>query len=417
MTTRIAVTLAAVLAVAQPIHAQMAAPVPAEPIQEVPGPTPMPPPDEGAPLLGPINCADPCEAQWWTSADYLAAWTRGLHLPPLVTTSPAGTAQTAAGVLGQPGTRVLYGDSTVDQDLRWGFRLGFGGWLDPQRTFGIDTDFFMLESRNKPFFASSPGTDIIARPFTDATTRTQTSQLISFPGVSSGGVAASARSNNFYGIHIDGQELLVSGNHYCFIPLIGYRFLQFSDRLSVDTNIVSAGAGGVVPGTQILTSDRFSTRNTFHAGEFGIKAEFFSNRWSLELAPRVAVGQVRRSISINGNTQVTVPGAGPAVTEVGGMLALSPNSGVHISNDWVVSPEVAVNLGWMVNSHLRVRLNYSYLDLNHVAFAPNQATLNLNPNLFPPPRTTGTTPAEPAFRLHKSDIWIQSLGAGLEYRY
>lgn len=43
----------------------------------------------------------------WVHAEYLLWWQSGMNLPLLVTTSPAGTARAAAGVL--PGATVLYG--------------------------------------------------------------------------------------------------------------------------------------------------------------------------------------------------------------------------------------------------------------------------------------------------------------------
>ena len=45
-----------------------------------------------------------CPDRWWASADYLMWWVQGNQLPALVTTGPG------AGVLGQPGTSVLFGD-------------------------------------------------------------------------------------------------------------------------------------------------------------------------------------------------------------------------------------------------------------------------------------------------------------------
>jgi hypothetical protein len=49
----------------------------------------------------PLRTPDPA-GQFWAEIDYLG-WT----VPPLVTTSPAGTPLAQAGVLGAPGTSVL----------------------------------------------------------------------------------------------------------------------------------------------------------------------------------------------------------------------------------------------------------------------------------------------------------------------
>ena len=66
----------------------------------------------------------------WVALDYLFWWTRGMSLPPLVTTSPAGTPLPDAGVLGEPATTVLFGDEQVSDELRSGFRFETGIWLD-----------------------------------------------------------------------------------------------------------------------------------------------------------------------------------------------------------------------------------------------------------------------------------------------
>src|SRR5437588_12407155 len=51
----------------------------------------------------------------WFTADYLHGWMQPAHLPPLVTTSPQGTARTSAGVLGLPTTSLLF-DCHVNDD-------------------------------------------------------------------------------------------------------------------------------------------------------------------------------------------------------------------------------------------------------------------------------------------------------------
>ena len=70
-------------------------------------------------------------------------WVRSAGVPPLVTTSPPGTAQVSAGVLGANST-VVFGQENLGGDMRSGFRLEAGGWLDAERTFGMEAGFFML---------------------------------------------------------------------------------------------------------------------------------------------------------------------------------------------------------------------------------------------------------------------------------
>jgi hypothetical protein len=417
MTTRIAVTLLAALALAQQIHAQA---TPPEPPIDLGAPTapgkPLPAETDGAPVTDGTAPAGCPHDHFWVTADYLVGWTRGDHLPPLVTTSPPGTAQAAAGVLGPSTTAVLFGNSNVDADLRSGFRIGAGGWLDAERTRSIDGGFFMLESRAQLFFASSQGNPILARPFTDATTNTPTSQLIAFPGVGTGSVTASARANDLYGAHVDFQEVMVACAGYRVEALVGFSLLQFTDRLAMETDIVSAGAVGVVPGTIIRTQDRFNTLNSFQGADFGIRAGFSRDRWTADLLVKGAIGYNNRKIGIAGDTMVTVPGVATPSTSTGGFLALSSNSGVFHPGEWTAVPELGLDLGWKITDSLQLRVGYSLLYWFNVARAADQASLLINPNLFPPPQA-GATPPNPAFALVKSDMWIQSLRVGFDLRF
>jgi hypothetical protein len=425
MTTRITVALVAVLGLVIQAHAQKPAPVPAQPDNG----TPPAQPDNGTPPVQPLpvdkvpavspepHVPEGCSSEpYWVSADLLLAWVRSVSLPPLVTTSPPGTPRTAAGVLGQPGTRVLFGNRNANGDLGLGFQLGGGAWLDEARTFGVDAGFLMRESRDTLFFASSPGTPILARPFFDVTTGLQSSQLIAFPGVSSGSVAVSARADNLYGVHVDFQEVFLECNNYRIASILGYHFLQFNDGLGVQQTLTTAPGSVFVTGTQIQTQDRFAGENDFHGLDLGLRADFVRDTLSLGLLAKVAVGMTSRSVVINGNTRILVPGTAP-LTFPGGFLALVSNIGRHKSTDWDVLPELGLTAGWEVTHNVRLRLGYSVLFWPEVARAADQVSLRINPNQFPPPQITANPTTPPVFELHRSNFWVQSLTLGLEYRF
>ena len=63
-----------------------------------------------------------------------------------MTTSPAGTAQLNAGVLGGP-TTTLFGGDVVNDDIRSGFRVGAGYWFNAERTIGIEAGFLLWRVR------------------------------------------------------------------------------------------------------------------------------------------------------------------------------------------------------------------------------------------------------------------------------
>ena len=79
----------------------------------------------------------------WVQARVSLLVAAGKPLPPLVTTSPAGTPQAEAGVLGEPNTQVLFGGNRVDDEARSGFRTSLGvrlghwfdAWMDSELQF------------------------------------------------------------------------------------------------------------------------------------------------------------------------------------------------------------------------------------------------------------------------------------------
>src|SRR5258707_8975961 len=114
----------------------------------------------GVAVLAAMACCDPAAAadlplkarppapadagQFWAEMEYLAWSVKGDRLSPLVTTSPAGTPQLQAGILGSPGTTVLFGDSSVNGGLRSGGGLRARYMVDPQQRCRTPASVFSL---------------------------------------------------------------------------------------------------------------------------------------------------------------------------------------------------------------------------------------------------------------------------------
>ena len=366
----------------------------------------------------PMSVEDPVSAErWWFSTDYLLAWIRGSLLQPLVTTSPPGTPVTSAGVLGKKGTSTVLGNGDFNNDVRSGFKVGAGGWFDADRTLGVDLGFFVLESQNTLFFASSNGNTILARPFFNTLKTAQDSQVVAFPGVASGSIGASLRSNNLYSGHVDFQEIFLNDSWFRLISIVGYRYLRFDERLLVFQDVTSLGKGGIAAGTTIQTTDNFTVHNNLNAFDLGLRTEFLGERWSLDLLFKMAVGRLEREVTIAGQTLTTAPGDTKPTGNPGGFLALESNSGRNSFGEWIVVPELGVNLGYNLTSRLRLHLGYDVLFWSNVARASDQVSLLINPNLFPPPKTSNLVPFTPQFSLVRSDMWVQAINLGLEFRY
>jgi hypothetical protein len=399
--------------------------------QAPPGTPTLPPAASGVPALPPPaaadgpavpfhsfcageGCADP-GPRFWVTADYLLSWIQSNRLPPLVTTSPAGTPQAAAGVLGMSTTTTLFGDSRVNGDARSGIRLGAGFLIDPSWPLGVEAGAMMLESQATGFSAASDGTRILARPFTDATTGLPTSVLIAFPGSSSGSVNVLVRSGNFYEAHLDLTETAIDKGWFRLQSILGYRFYRYDEGLHIGQTINPIGAA-FVPGTQLSAVDDFVAKNEFHGCDLGFRAQFPWQSVTMDLLGKVAVGNLHRVVSINGSTVTTVPGNAP-VTQQGGVLALSSNIGTFSKNDFTIFPELGINLSWQVRPNLRLRGGYSALILTDAVRAAGQVDTTLNPNLFPSAVPGQAGANRPAFILNRQDVIIHNLSAGLEFRF
>src|SRR4051812_3684532 len=106
---------------------------------------------------------DCCFSRTTARVEYLLWFGRGQNIPALVTTSPPGTPQAEAGVLGLPTTTTLFGDQAIHQNLRSGARITLNHLLDDCATT-VGGRFWALENAQTNFLRFSDGDPILARP-------------------------------------------------------------------------------------------------------------------------------------------------------------------------------------------------------------------------------------------------------------
>lgn len=381
----------------------------------------------------------------WVRADYLLWSTEGMNVPPLVTTSPTGTPRSMAGVLGEEGTSVLFGDSTIFEDSRSGGRIRGGIWWDPCHIFGMEGEYLALEDATETFSASSAGDPILARPFFDPLAGQETAELVAFPGLISGQVDVEAMTqfnsagfrlrlnaanqtfcepcgggvcdnnflaNEFRSSGLPGTDHDFNQSSYRLDLLGGYRYLRLDDHLQITERLDSLDT--TTPGTFDI-SDSFDTENRFNGGEIGLLFEVQRRRWSIELLTKIALGTTQQVVTINGQT--TSDEGGDVVTEPGGLLAQRTNMGTFEANQFSVVPELGVTLGYQLTQHTRLTVGYTLIYWSGVARAGDQIDLDVNPNLLPPETVPFTGPARPEFNLVESDFWAQGLNAGVDIRW
>jgi hypothetical protein len=420
--------------------------LPGVPVSKAVAGTPALPPAGTPPGCGPqlsacTCCAAPacpdtvCSAdatggdgdRFYVRAEYLLWDIRDSRLPPIVTTSPPA----AAGVLGAPGTVVLFGGGDVDNKLRSGGRFTAGYWFDPCQTCGLEGSFFFLGKRSVSFDASSDTTPVIARPFINVLQGQESVELTALPGVATGSLHVDL-SSRLWGAEANVRHLLCCGCGYRFDLLAGFRYLQLDEDLQISEDLLTAPDFGMgTPGaerfanTRFQVFDRFQTRNQFYGGQLGATAELRRGRWSLDVTGKVALGSTHQVVNITGSEFLTFPGSATPQAFQGGLLALSSNIGSFSRDRFSVVPEVGVTVGYNVTEQLRVFAGYNFLYWTNVVRPGDQIDRTLDARRIPnfcvisprecPPGTVN--PARPLFQFHDTNFWAQGLTAGMEYRY
>ncbi|MCO6457968.1 MAG: BBP7 family outer membrane beta-barrel protein [Pirellulaceae bacterium] len=375
----------------------------------------------GGPTCGGCTSCQPCGLpcipicdRLWVRGEYLLWWTSGNPLPPLVTTSPNNTGRDAAGVLGQPGTQILFGSDDLDSGSRSGGRITLGYWLDPCHCWGLEVDYLGLEDESADFVAQSGGLPILARPFFNVQDNQQDAELVAFPNVLSGRVAA-AGSGQFESLEILARRMLYQDCCARMDLLVGYRWARLDDQLRVVENLTTLGTStGIEPGTTIDLFDQFNTKNDFHGAVLGVSGQWRRNNLTLELLMKLGLGNTRSQVLIDGGTTSVTP-SGMTATHSGGLLAQDTNIGVYENNEFAVLPELGVKLHYDFCCRWRASIGYNFLYWSSVMRSGEQIDFGVNVSQLPPGPLTGSP--QPRYLGTTSDFWAQGLSFGLEYRF
>lgn len=376
----------------------------------------------------------------WASASVLLWGIRPGRTPPLVTN---GTT-TSLGAIG-PGTSVIAGGNQ-NYNLREGALFTVGTWLDEGRTKGIEGSYFFLGGPSDTFSASSsgaPGTSVLARPFINAITGLEDSQIIGFPGVTGGNVYVSSTSQ-FQGAQINGlcnlccssvcdsccstgcsqtgygQPGYFNQTGYRLDMIGGFQYLNLNENLVITENItvLPTAPPPFVPGSTIMVTDNFRTSNNFYGGQIGARGEWYRGAWFVNATGQVALGSTHQVVQINGSTVFTDPG-GPAVTQPGGLLALPTNSGTFSRDRFSVVPTVGLNVGRQITKNVRVYVGYTLIYWSNVVRPGDQIDPVVNPTQLPTAAGPGTLvgPARPAFAFRETDFWAQGVNLGMAVNF
>jgi hypothetical protein len=364
----------------------------------------------------------PAPYRLWASGEYLLYWVKSGKLPaPLVSSG----APPSTGILGQPGTTVLFG-TDLDYSTHSGGRLNVGGWLDEGGHVGVETTLFMLEGRRTGLTAGSDatGAPLLGLPVVNALTGQEAVSLAAFPGALAGTIVLNS-SEQFYGGEANLLGSLFRSQWFVADMLVGFRYVGLDEDVSVAsaTTVLPGGLAAflgkpVTAPNSLAISDRFETRNDFYGGQIGAHTQFRWNRLFVDFEGKLAVGNAHEVVKVFGST--TMASAGGMTTVPGGILAVATNSGLQSHDEFTFIPEGSVKVGVNITDYFTAFVSYTYLYWFDVARPGDQIDRVVNPNLVPSNLSfgAGSGPLRPAASgVQRVDFWAQGIGFGLELRY
>ena len=360
---------------------------------------------------------------FWVSGEYVAAFFRPMRLDsPLVTIG--SVADPRQGVLGQPGTGVLYGQEQVTSGLTSGARIEAGAFLDQENRFSLECIGIIFAPNTQTFrTASDPaGNPVLARPVFGTDLGRETSFLTASPNVFAGSINIQTTSQ-MGGVEFNGRWHGYSGERLHFDGLVGFRYLRLAERLQINES--HSGLNGVpilfngngLNYDSLAVLDSFATTNNFFGTQFGGRLTWESDLVSLAAFAKLGLGATMEHVSINGSTTF-MSAVNPTTTVNGGVLALPSNIGDHNRTVFGVLPEMGVNVGINLSEHVRLNMGYSTL-LWRVARPGLQYDHNVNTSYAPSSQNYGITggPAAPTFRSNDELFWSHNLTIGMEFHF
>ncbi len=313
----------------------------------------------------------------WIQAGVLLWSPKGYNVPALITESPTTTTAGQEGVLGLPTTKVLFGNDRLGDDLLVGGRLKIGRWYDGSRSSGFQVDLFGLGGSNTTTFRTSDSTGWLARPFFNTDIDEQDAQVFSKEGLANGSVEFETSS------HLVSSSPALRWNLLChngmltdctdhptsleisrFDFLLGYRYLHLEEEFEA-TEILNVEHSHFVAGTQYRLYDDIETENHFHGLEFGLDYLYRRGAWYCELSSALALGQIKRSVNLDGTTSYNVPGLDPSVSN-GGFFVESDEIGRWQDDEFGTITHVQANVGYDLGRNWRLGAGYNFLFVDAV---------------------------------------------------
>lgn len=362
--------------------------------------------------------------RWYFGINYTGLRMKGMFVPELATTSPAGTAQAVAGRL--PDATVLIGNEKLGSDWRHGGEVRLGWWLVDGQFVGLEGFFLATETEETSETLTSTFTTgtsgfILARPYFDLLANAEDARILAFDNFNNGQATVDLDGAITVDSFSDFQSGGIMLRHVLWadferntrLDLIGgYRYLRVEELLSIRDRQLTPPFG-LVGAVLDERTDLFETENQFHGGEIGLDAQLYEDAWTFQLVGKCGFGNMHQTLDIDGSRTVTSGGA--SVTTPGGLLAQPSNIGHYSDDEFTIVPEAQVRVQYSFFENFRVFAGYRMLYITEVLRPGDQIDRTINETQFNGGALTGA--ARPTVNFASGSAWLQGVDAGIEIEW
>jgi hypothetical protein len=379
--------------------------------------------------------------RYWLDAAVLG-WKIGDAPQPTPLVTAGSLAAALPGALGQPGTSVQIGGAPVSLPMQPGGRFALGSWIDRAAGLGVEIGGFILApstTRQSVSTNGMPGSATYAVPVFDLSGFTSGGapgpSIYVLPGPFPNGpgfTGAMQRtmSSRMVGADVTGVYRLHEGQSLKVDALAGYRWVQLTEGLDFD--VQTAGVAGSSNAGQMFSShDGFHSRNSFNGAQIGMRAEAEYRRFVVRASLKGALGDMYRSLSVEGSSTTTAgtlfyPVSGSAGAVVGGGIFAQPsNIGTYGSHQLAGMAELGVRTGYRLTDLLVPYIAYNALYVSSVIRPGDAVSPYINTTataLAAASRASGFAspvggPIGPTANAGGTGVWIQDVSAGVALRF